>query len=93
MAELVERARELGWSGQQIRVIDAELGMSGAAAVDRGGFQELVAEVVSDDQDQRLRCLALGRVPQTGTRSGSNSIIPTIDLHLQRFVRLGKLDV
>jgi DNA invertase Pin-like site-specific DNA recombinase len=43
--ELVERARELGWSGQQIRVIDADLGMSGAAAVDRGGFQELVAEV------------------------------------------------
>jgi DNA invertase Pin-like site-specific DNA recombinase len=43
--ELVERARELGWSGEQIRVIDADLGMSGAAALDREGFQELVAEV------------------------------------------------
>lgn len=43
--ELVERAGELGWSGEQIRVIDADLGMSGAAALDREGFQELVAEV------------------------------------------------
>jgi DNA invertase Pin-like site-specific DNA recombinase len=43
--ELVEHARELGWSSEQVRVIDADLGMSGAAADKREGFQELVAEV------------------------------------------------
>jgi DNA invertase Pin-like site-specific DNA recombinase len=43
--ELVDRAKELGWSAEQIRVIDADLGMSAAEATDREGFQELVAEV------------------------------------------------
>ncbi|MGB8380790.1 MAG: recombinase family protein [Dermatophilaceae bacterium] len=43
--ELVDRARELGWAAEQVRVIDVDLGMSGAQAADREGFQELVAEV------------------------------------------------
>jgi DNA invertase Pin-like site-specific DNA recombinase len=45
--ELVERAVELGWSAEQVLVIDADLGISAdsVAAADREGFRELVAEV------------------------------------------------
>ena len=42
---LRERAVALGWPREQIVVIDQDLGQSGASAVDRVGFQRLVAEV------------------------------------------------
>jgi len=42
---LQQRAVALGWSSDQIRVIDQDLGHSGASAADRVGFQSLVAEV------------------------------------------------
>jgi DNA invertase Pin-like site-specific DNA recombinase len=42
---LRERALALGWSAERILVIDQDLGHSGASAVDRLGFQRLVAEV------------------------------------------------
>jgi len=42
---LRERAIALGWPTEQIVVIDQALGQSGASAVDRAGFQRLVAEV------------------------------------------------
>lgn len=42
---LVERAVQLGWSPQQVQVIDDDLGKSGATAEGRPGFQRLVAEV------------------------------------------------
>jgi DNA invertase Pin-like site-specific DNA recombinase len=42
---LQERAVALGWSVEQVHVIDCDLGYSGASAVDRAGFQELVEEV------------------------------------------------
>jgi len=42
---LRQRALELGWTPEQILVIDTDLGQSGASAVDREGFQKLVAEV------------------------------------------------
>ncbi len=42
---LRERAVALGWSTEQIVVIDQDLGQSGASAADRAGFQRLVAEV------------------------------------------------
>jgi DNA invertase Pin-like site-specific DNA recombinase len=42
---LVERALQLGWARERIEVIDDDLGRSGASAVDRPGFQRLVAEV------------------------------------------------
>jgi DNA invertase Pin-like site-specific DNA recombinase len=42
---LRERAVALGWQREQIVVIDQDLGQSGASAVDRVGFQRLVAEV------------------------------------------------
>ena len=42
---LRERALALGWAAEQIVVIDSDLGHSGASAVDRPGFQRLVADV------------------------------------------------
>src|ERR1700674_123222 len=42
---LRQRARELGWHGADIDVIDADLGLSGAAASHRQGFKDLVARV------------------------------------------------
>ncbi|MGD0084885.1 MAG: recombinase family protein [Acidimicrobiales bacterium] len=43
--ELAERAASLGWSAGQIRVVDEDLGRSGADATARSGFQSLVAAV------------------------------------------------
>ncbi len=42
---LRQQAVALGWQTEQIIVIDSDLGQSGASAVDREGFQQLVAEV------------------------------------------------
>ena len=42
---LCQRARELGWREADIDVIDADLGLSGAAASHRQGFKDLVARV------------------------------------------------
>jgi DNA invertase Pin-like site-specific DNA recombinase len=43
--ELRERAVALGWDAHQVRVIDADLGRSGAEAMAREGFKDLVADV------------------------------------------------
>jgi DNA invertase Pin-like site-specific DNA recombinase len=43
--ELAGRAVTLGWSPGQVQVVDADLGLSGAQAANREGFQELVAQV------------------------------------------------
>lgn len=43
--ELAERAEQLGWKPEQIRVVDEDLGRSGAEASARSGFQSLVAAV------------------------------------------------
>src|SRR5215216_79594 len=42
---LAGRATALGWSPQRVRVIDADLGLSGKSADGREGFRELVSEV------------------------------------------------
>ncbi len=42
---LKQRAVALGWPAERVIVIDSDLGQSGASAVDREGFQKLVAEV------------------------------------------------
>jgi DNA invertase Pin-like site-specific DNA recombinase len=42
---LRQRAVALGWPEDRVVVIDTDLGISGASAVDRHGFQKLVAEV------------------------------------------------
>ncbi|MGO9511552.1 MAG: recombinase family protein [Mycobacterium sp.] len=43
--ELVTRAVELGWPRAGVRVIDEDLGLSGASATGRSGFAELAAQV------------------------------------------------
>ncbi len=43
--DLKRRAQALGWAADQIVVIDEDLGLSGATANNRNGFQRLVAEV------------------------------------------------
>lgn len=43
--DLKRRAQALGWSSEQVAVIDDDLGVSGASASQRKGFQRLVAEV------------------------------------------------
>lgn len=43
--DLVQRAQDLGWSKVSITVIDQDQGRSGASAVDRDGFQFLIAQV------------------------------------------------
>jgi len=42
---LRQRAVQLGWSTEQIVVIDTDQGQSGASSADREGFQRLVADV------------------------------------------------
>jgi DNA invertase Pin-like site-specific DNA recombinase len=43
--DLRQRALALGWSENNIVVIDSDLGQSAASAADRAGFQQLVTEV------------------------------------------------
>lgn len=43
--DLQKRATGLGWAEEDVIVLDDDLGVSGAAGVDRVGFQKLVAEV------------------------------------------------
>lgn len=43
--DLKRRAQALGWSQEQIEVVDEDLGRSGASAVERSGFQRMVADV------------------------------------------------
>ena len=42
---LQQRAVALGWPMEHVHVIDCDLGQSGASAIDRKGFQQLVTEV------------------------------------------------
>lgn len=42
---LKRRAQALGWTSEQIIVIDEDQGLSGASTAERSGFQRLVAEV------------------------------------------------
>jgi len=42
---LASRAMALGWPGSAVRVIDDDLGLSGASAAGRSGFAELAAQV------------------------------------------------
>src|SRR5258706_3561436 len=42
---LVERAAELGWPRSAVRVVDADLGVSGSVLGRRDGFESLVADV------------------------------------------------
>jgi len=41
---LVEKACELGWSREQVLVVDEDLGLSGSGSVERSGFARMTAE-------------------------------------------------
>jgi DNA invertase Pin-like site-specific DNA recombinase len=41
----VQRAVELGWPADRIRVLDEDLGKSGSRSGERGGFEQMVAMV------------------------------------------------
>jgi DNA invertase Pin-like site-specific DNA recombinase len=43
--DLRQRAFGLGWREEDVEIIDANLGLSGAAAVHREGFKDLIARV------------------------------------------------
>ena len=43
--DLVNRARQLGWPREAIRVVDGDLGISGSVTGQRDGFEGMVAEV------------------------------------------------
>jgi len=45
---LVEKACELGWSREQVLVVDEDLGLSGSGSVERSGFARMTAEVALD---------------------------------------------
>jgi DNA invertase Pin-like site-specific DNA recombinase len=42
---LVDRAIRFGWPRERVRVIDEDLGKSGASSSERSGFQKLIAEI------------------------------------------------
>ena len=42
---LAERAVELGWAREQIKVLDQDLGISGSGLAERAGFTHMIAEV------------------------------------------------
>ena len=42
---LKQRAMELGWSPDNIKIIDSDLGLSGSAAEHREGFKDVLAQV------------------------------------------------
>ena len=43
--ELVDRAQQLGWPRERVRVVDVDLGVTGAQVGSREGFRQLVADV------------------------------------------------
>ena len=53
---LQHRAEQLGWHPDEIEIIDADLGLTGASAQHRSGFQELVAKVTLGQVGLILSC-------------------------------------
>ena len=64
---LCQRACELGWQEAGIEVIDADLGLSGAAAAHRRGFKELIARVTLGED--RLRIVACAPTSTSSVRA------------------------
>jgi hypothetical protein len=65
--ELRERAVALGWDAHQVRVIDADLGRSGAEASAREGFKDLVADSASAGSGSSSVSRCLGWLATTAT--------------------------
>ena len=74
---LRERAQRLGWHAADVEIIDADLGLTGASAQHRTGFQELLAK-----EPKAIRhCILPDEKPEDGR------IVLTADTaELQRFV-------
>jgi DNA invertase Pin-like site-specific DNA recombinase len=53
---LEQRARSLGWHPDDVEIIDTDLGVTGASAAHRAGFQELVAQVTLGQVGLILSC-------------------------------------
>jgi DNA invertase Pin-like site-specific DNA recombinase len=53
---LRQRALDLGWREEDVEVIDADLGLSGAAAAHRDGFKDLIARVTLGQVGLVLSC-------------------------------------
>ncbi len=66
---LVGKARMLGWSQEQIRVLDRDLGKSGAAAITRTDFNALVGDV------------AMGHVGEIFSLEASRLALSIVDWH------------
>lgn len=58
---LKQKLIDLGWSSEQIRIIDQDLGKSGTDSKDRDGFQTLVAEV-SNSLVGAVACIECSRL-------------------------------
>ena len=73
---LKRRALALGWAAERVVVIDEDLGLSGASAAERTGFQRIVADV------------GLGRVGLVMglevSRLARNSSVSEAELHVLR---------
>lgn len=82
---LRDRAVALGWPLNRIIIIDSDLGQSGASAVDREGFQRLVAEVGIGKAG-----IVLG-LEVSPTRSQLDGLAPTAgDLRFNRYANPGR---
>src|ERR1700730_15167956 len=66
--DLVARAVELGWPSTAVRVIDEDLGSSGASAAGRSGFAELLRRSGSGRWESfgRWRCRVWPAITPTG---------------------------
>jgi DNA invertase Pin-like site-specific DNA recombinase len=62
---LVDRAKELGWSEENIIVIDSDLGTTAAGYVNRVGFQKLLA-AVSDGKVGAIFSIEASRLARNG---------------------------
>jgi hypothetical protein len=76
---LRQNAVALGWPVERIIVIDSDLGLSGASAVDREGFQKLVTEVSLGKAGIVLGLKFPGsrETLQTGTGCWKSALLPT----------------
>ena len=76
--DLKSRAIALGWSAEQVIIIDIDQGQSGASAADREGFQRLVAEVGMGRAGivLGLECSRLAETTPTGTAYSRSAACP-----------------
>jgi len=78
---LKDKAVALGWPIEQIEVIDSDLGQSGASAMNRTGFQQLVADVgmgrAGPGRYRTGRSPGWLEVPRTGTACWRSALLPT----------------